>query len=765
MAAFIPLILFLAADVIFPLPNPYGGKSFARVVLDSSGRPMRYFPDKRGEWRYHVKIKDVSPKYLEALIGYEDRYFYYHPGVNPASILRSAFQCLKNRRIVSGGSTITMQVARIISPHARNIPGKIKQIFRAFQLELSYSKDDILEIYLNFAPFGGNIQGVQSASYNYFDRSIAEVNYSEAALLAVLPQAPSRLRPDRNPEAAAEAKNKVARRMLDYGYWSKDTVKDIMLEGVFLYTDRKPMAAPLLGERLIEEYPDKQAIKTYIERDVQDFIEDALYRGTYPMPSGTSAAAIVVENDTGKVIAYAGSAEYANPERFGYIDMIRAVRSPGSALKPFIYAMALDKGLIHSHSLLIDAPRIFSTYRAANFYQNFSGAVTAESALQRSLNVPAVQLLEHLSPEYFYSSLLHAGAYVPMLGNKANLSLALGGGGMRPEDMALLYTAFGNGGFVRRLKFSEFDEDIEPRRIFSEEASYIVYEMLRRQHRSDHIFNRDYSGRDNRLGWKTGTSYGFRDAWAAGITKSYTVVIWVGRPDNFPSPGQYGAITASPLLFFISDYLERRLSAAGDIIRPERVEDKEICWPSGFAEDISPGRCDLRYKALTIGGATPATLPETPGDTNQSYAISWLENEAGKRVNMECAGGKTFLKEAFLWPRLTEPWIPERFRRNAIIPPWDKDCVKENILSSGDIIITGVTSGSTLKAADKDELPEINISCAGARGEIDWYLNGFHIARTFANETARYKLPSTGKYQLTAIDGDSHIAMVEFYAD
>lgn len=759
--------LFLILNKIFPLPEPYEGKDFARVVLDSDGRPLRYFADRKGEWRYHVDITQVSPLYLEALIGYEDRYFYSHPGINPASLIRSAIQLIKNRKIISGGSTITMQVARIIDPHTRTLQGKLKQMFRALQLEYKYSKTEILEIYLNLAPFGGNIQGVQAASYAYFDRDVMDLTHSEAALMVALPQAPSRLRPDKNPVEATLAKNKVAERMGAFGIWDNATVTDVLSEPVITFMNDRPASAPLLAEKLVREYPDAPVINTYIQSDLQIFLEGLLFREKYRLPPGSSAAVIVVNNADNTVIGYAGSLEYGDNQSYGYIDMASAIRSPGSALKPFIYGMGIDKGLIHSQSLLIDAPRIFSTYQAGNFYQNFSGAVSMESALQRSLNVPAVQVLEHVTPEYFYSAILNTGVRFPLLGGKPNLSIALGGGGIRLTDLAALYTALANEGLASPLRFTSIDEVQQSRPLLSAESAYIIYDILRKQYRNDNLYFEDVTGRRNRLAWKTGTSYGFRDAIAVGVTKEHTVAVWVGKPDNTPSPGQYGAITASPILFTISDYLERNLSAKQEIERPQAVQDTRICWPSGLAENMNDkADCHAVYTALTVQGATPATLPETPLQTNQTYRVLWQENKNGLRVNQQCSPDDIRTKSAAIWPRLVEPWIAKKYRRSSIIPRWAPGCITDNILSDGEIIITSIVDKSTLRSGTvSDQYPYIALSAAGATGTVSWYLNGELIAILEAGVTRNHQITSAGTYQLVAIDSSLKTATVTFFVD
>lgn len=441
---FVTPILAWIADKIWPLPDPE--PQIATIVTAQDGTPLWRFADKEGVWRYHVKLADVSPEYLEALITYEDRWFYQHPGVNPMAILRAAWQDLSSGRIVSGGSTLSMQVARLIDPHSRTLGGKIKQLWRTLQLEWYYSKDEILEIYLNKAPFGGTLEGIGAASWAYLGKSPADLSAGEATLMAVLPQAPSRLRPDRYPERAQAARDKVLDRLAEYQIWPQEKVDEIKEEQVLLAPRQTPQLAPLLARRMYNEKRDP-VITTTIDINIQRQLEDIANQWKYQLADKTSLAILVVDHTDMSVKGYVGSADFNDNSRFGHVDMISAWRSPGSTLKPFIYALALDEGLIHAESLLQDVPRQFENYRPGNFDSGFNGAVSASEALSRSLNLPAVQLIEVYGAKKFAAKLRHNHLEMRFpYGSEPNLALILGGTATRMDELVSAFSALARQG-------------------------------------------------------------------------------------------------------------------------------------------------------------------------------------------------------------------------------------------------------------------------------------------------------------------------------
>jgi len=447
-------VFFLVADKCFPLVMPDKQKMYAQVVVDQNGHPLRAFPDGNNVWRYQASLEELSPLYLQALLTYEDKRFWYHPGFDPLAIVRAAISNLRHGKTVSGASTITMQVARLLHPHSKNLLGKLQQLFRAIQLEWHYSKKEILTLYCNIAPFGGTIEGVQAASYTYLNKPALDLTQAEAALLAVLPQSPTRIRPDLNPSLAQKARDKVLERMEILGRWSKETVTQAKLEQVYAVRTKIEQHAPLLSRRLVKSHSSR-VIKTTIDGELQFALEDYLSDYISTMPEQTSAAILVVDNASAQVKAYIGTAKFADEKRFGHVDMVSAIRSPGSTLKPFLYAMALDEGIIHSKSLLLDAPIKWDTYTPGNFSGSFSGPVSATDALQRSLNIPAVSLIERLGPHKFVNRLENAGLPLRIPDGQPGLPVILGGAGTSLEYLVQTYTAFANQGKSQQLVFSK----------------------------------------------------------------------------------------------------------------------------------------------------------------------------------------------------------------------------------------------------------------------------------------------------------------------
>jgi len=366
--------LLWLADRIWPLPMP--SDDLARVVLAEDGTPLWRFADADGVWRYPVSPEQVSPLYLQALLTYEDRWFYHHLGVNPMALVRAAWLNARGGRVVSGGSTLSMQVARLLDPHDRTLAGKLRQLWRTLQLEWHLSKRDILQIYLDRAPFGGTLQGVAAASWAYLGKSPLHLTPSEAALLAVLPQAPSRLRPDRHPERAERARNKVLQRLAQYRVWPEQRLREAAEEPLVLAPRQEPALAPLLARRL-NTPGSPPLIRTTVDAGLQRRLEDLLLGWRARLPERTSAAILVVDAQTMAVRAYLGSMNLTDARRFGQVNMVRALRSPGSALKQFLYGLAMEDGLIHSEALLQDVPRLYGDYRPGNFSSGFSGPVSA----------------------------------------------------------------------------------------------------------------------------------------------------------------------------------------------------------------------------------------------------------------------------------------------------------------------------------------------------------------------------------------------------
>ncbi|MEX5584478.1 peptidoglycan glycosyltransferase PbpC [Pseudomonas lurida] len=753
--------LIWLADRIWPLPLPKD--DLARVVLAEDGTPLWRFADANGVWRYPVQTSEVSPYYLDALLTYEDRWFYQHPGVNPLALARATWQNLSGARVVSGGSTLSMQVARLLDPHSRTFHGKLRQLWRTAQLEWHLSKEEILNLYLNRAPFGGTLQGVAAASWAYLGKSPSQLTHAEAALLAVLPQAPSRLRPDRHPQRAQEARDKVLRRLAEFQVWPHAAVDEALEEPLLLAPRLEPSLAPLLARRL--NRPDSPPlIRTTLDATLQRRLEDLLLGWRARLPEHTSAAILVVEEETMAVRAYLGSVDINDAKRFGHVDMISALRSPGSTLKPFLYGMALDEGLIHSESLLQDVPRRYGDYRPGNFSMGFTGAVPASTALSSSLNLPAVQLLEAYGPKRFAAEMRMGGVplALPALA-EPNLALILGGAGSRLEDLVSGYSAFARDGKSATLRLQP-DDTLRERPLLSPGAAWIVRRILSGQARPDRDPRAELVQRPV-LAWKTGTSYGFRDAWAIGVGPRYLIGVWIGRPDGTPVPGQFGLASAAPLMLQVHDVLTNRDSQRGISAPvkpvPANVGVAAICWPLGQPMSRSDPNCRRQRFAWTLDNTTPPTLQALDQPLSVGLMESVWVNAKGQRVDAHCPGAER--KNIALWPAPLEPWLPRAERREARIPAADPDCPPPALAASSPLSIVGVREGDQLRlpAASQQAL-RLKISALGGSGRRWWFLNGAPLGDSANQDFISASFEQLGRYQLSVLDEAGQTARLEF---
>ncbi|KRP58287.1 peptidoglycan glycosyltransferase PbpC [Pseudomonas trivialis] len=753
--------LLWLADRLWPLPLPQD--DLARVVLAEDGTPLWRFADAKGVWRYPVQTGEVSPYYLDALLTYEDRWFYEHPGVNPLALVRATWQNLTGARVVSGGSTLSMQVARLLDPHSRTWHGKLRQLWRTAQLEWHLSKEQILNLYLNRAPFGGTLQGVAAASWAYLGKSPAQLTRAEAALLAVLPQAPSRLRPDRHPQRAQQARDKVLRRLAEFQVWPQAAVDEALEEPLLLAPRLEPSLAPLLARRL--NRPDSPPlIRTTLDATLQRRLEDLLLGWRARLPEHTSAAILVVEEETMAVRAYLGSVDINDARRFGHVDMISALRSPGSTLKPFLYGMVLDEGLIHSESLLQDVPRRYGDYRPGNFSMGFTGAVPASTALSSSLNLPAVQLLEAYGPKRFAAQMRIGGVplALPALA-EPNLALILGGAGSRLEDLVSGYSAFARDGKSATLRLQP-DDILRERPLLSPGSAWIVRRILSGQARPDRDPRAELVQRPA-LAWKTGTSYGFRDAWAIGVGPRYLIGVWIGRPDGTPVPGQFGLASAAPLMLQVHDVLANRDSQRGISAPvkpvPANVGVAAICWPLGQPMSRSDPNCRRQRFAWTLDNTTPPTLQALDQPLSVGLKETVWVNAKGLRVDAHCPGAVA--RDIALWPAPLEPWLPKVERREARIPAADPDCPPPALAAASPLSIVGVREGDQLRlpAASQQTL-RLKLSALGGSGRRWWFLNGAPLGDSANQDSINAGFDRLGRYQLSVLDEAGQTARLEF---
>ncbi len=539
--------VLIGADYFFPVPlDRFRDRS--PLVLDRDDRLLRGFLSRDDKWRLGVAPSQVDTRYLRILKAYEDKRFDHHPGVDALAVARAVGQLLRHGEVISGASTLTMQAARLLEPGSRGLAAKLHQMVRAVQLEVHFSKDEILAIYLTLAPFGGNLEGVRAASLAYYGKEPTALTLGEAALLVALPQAPERQRPDRFRPRAKAGRDKVLDRLRAAGIIDGTQHAEARQETVPGRRQAFPFLAPRLARRLVQRYRDETLIRTGLDRDLQTVLEEQARRAASGFDDGASMAMVVVENDTRRVRAYLGGHDYGAPA--GHVDLAAAIRSPGSTLKPFIYGLAFDDLLLHPDSLIEDRRMAFGSYAPRNFDRGFQGTVTARMALQQSLNIPAVALLDQIGPHRLYAGLRQAGATLTLPSDavEASLPVALGGVGISLRDLTMLYAGLANGGKVRPLSIMRNGPGVRSPRLFADMAAWYVTDILENAPLPDGWGQARNIVRDRRIAFKTGTSAAFQDAWAIGYSRRYTVGVWVGRADGTPRPGAIGRNAAAPLM-------------------------------------------------------------------------------------------------------------------------------------------------------------------------------------------------------------------------
>ncbi|OYQ34631.1 penicillin-binding protein 1C [Niveispirillum lacus] len=542
----------VVADLLLP-PDMARWQGRSVEVLDSEGRLLRAFPTAEGAWRLATDQQKVDPLYRAMLLTVEDRRHEWHPGVDPLAILRAAAQAAHHGRVVSGASTLSMQAARLLSPQPRTVTAKFSEALRALQLRRRLGRDGVLSLYMSLAPFGGPLEGVRAASLAWFGKEPGQLTPAQAALLVALPQSPERLRPDRFPQAAWAARAKVLDRAAAAGLIAADVAmvaKDEPLPAAMLPL---PALAPHLAERLATGEAAGALIRTGIRTDLQRALEGLGRAELARMEPGGDLAVLVLANRDRRVLAHLGSGDW----QVRQLDLSRAVRSPGSALKPFIYALAFDDLSLHPGTLIEDAPQRFGDWLPRNFDDGFHGVVTAREALQRSLNIPAVRVLERVGPARMTALLTISGAELSLpMAAEPGLPLALGGVGIRLTDLAMLYAALGDDGLTKPLRYRiDTPEPDRSGRLVGVAAARAVLGVLRDSPLPDGLAGGQGIAGRRRVAFKTGTSFGFRDAWTVGVSGDYTVAVWIGRADGAPRPGAAGRLTAAPLMFRVFDLL------------------------------------------------------------------------------------------------------------------------------------------------------------------------------------------------------------------
>jgi penicillin-binding protein 1C len=553
----------VAAVHLTPVPPRDRLSMLSQQVLAQNGEVLRGYLAPDGRWRFAVRHEDVSPHYLEALVGYEDRRFYRHFGIDLVALARVGWDFLRHGRIYSGASTLTMQVVRLLNPGTTGLPGKVSQVIGAIQLERHFSKHEILDMYLTLAPFGGNIEGVRAASLIYFGKEPRALTMDDAALLVAVAQSPNRRRPDRHPLAAAKGRDRVLARLDEI----RASARAEPFGPAVSTLASRPLFAPHFADRVRKLAPAANTIRTTIDAVLQSSLEQIVQEGLQTWPAEVNGAVLVVRNSDLAVRAYVGGTEFFTRANAGQYDHVRAVRSPGSTLKPMIYGLGFEGLIIHPSTIIADRPVDFDGYAPQNFNEDYQGDMTVREALIKSINTTAVAVLARIGPGVLLTRLRTADVAIQVdeVDVSAGLAVALGGGGMTLEDVTRLFAGLGNRGVVRPLKLLAAEPQAEGRRLLPHDAAWAVTDILADAPPPPAFGQRRSRDGGRRIAYKTGTSFGYRDAWAVGYDREHTVGVWMGRSDAAPNPGAMGVTAAAPILFRIFDLLP---TPEGDVAGP-----------------------------------------------------------------------------------------------------------------------------------------------------------------------------------------------------
>lgn len=740
-------VLFLGLNLAFPLKVR---TRYSTVITAADGTVLHAFLSEDDKWRLVTKLDEITPVLRKTIIYKEDNYFYYHPGFNPIAMARAVFRNLTTGRRTSGASTITMQVARLLHPRKRTYGSKIIEVFRAVQLEMRFSKDEILQLYLNLIPYGSNIEGIKSASMLYFGKPPQLLSLAEITTLTIIPNRPSTLRLGVNNPLIVQERNRWLNRFRKSGLFSQEAIADALAEPLQASRRALPKLAPHLALRLKNQFPDQPIIHSLLRPNCQAQTEQlvASYVGRIRAMNIHNAAVLVVNNQTMAVEAYVGSADFTNGYDGGQVDGVRAVRSPGSTLKPLLYALAFDKGLMTPKTVLNDVPTSFSGYEPENYDRQFYGPITVESALANSLNVPAVKTLQQLGTPAFLDCLKKAGFETIKKQSKSlGLSVILGGCGVTLEELTHSFAAFANGGQAGNLNFIASNEEEAPakkKRLISEDAAFLITNTLTQITRPDLPNNFDNSYHLPRIAWKTGTSYGRRDAWSIGYNKRYTVGVWVGNFSGEGVPELSGANIATPLLFTIFNAID--YNAGSNWFRmPKSLSMRQVCAETGEV----PGEfCAHKIVDYAIMGVSPFRRCQHQKAvwTDKTGIISYCAHCLPETDDSEDAVQRFYPNLA---PELIAFYESRRIPYSKI-PPHNPDCTRVFARQGPQIISPNDGSEYFINPRQPQQL-QLSCQADNEVKRVYWYLND-KLYRKAAPTEGVFFSPQPGALKISCAD-------------
>lgn len=734
------LLIFFVLNFLFPFPPE---KQFSKVIYADDGSLLASYLTRDDKWRLSVKLEEISPDLVKAIIQKEDKWFYWHPGFNPIAALRALFDNITSGEIRSGASTITMQTVRILRPSKRTYLAKIIEVLKALQLELRYSKGEILEMYLSLLPYGGNVEGVKSASYIYFNRPPSKLSLSQAILLTIIPNNPNAFRLDRSAEQVVKKRNEWINRFSFENTFDRKTLADAKNEQVSKSRYEFPIRAPHFCNYVAGAFNGTN-LHTTLNPRIQGISEDLLnnYINRIISMGVSNGAILVIDNRKKSVVAYCGSKDFSNDNISGQVNGITAIRSPGSTLKPALYAFAFDIGIITPKMKLPDIPTDFGGYEPENFNPVFNGEVTAEYALLNSLNVPAVKLLQKAGYREFIQ-LLKKGGLHSLSNNekKLGLSLILGGCGTTLEELTRLFSVFANGGrlfpanYLKDKSVSESGTEI-----FSKEASYLISDILSKNERPDYSNLELTSTSNSRFAWKTGTSFGKRDAWAVGYNQRFTIGVWLGNFDGRGSPYLTGAGAAVPLLTDLFNSIDR-INNKSWFSKSENISSRTVCKETGL---IPGSHCEINVSDLYIRNVSTNQICDL-------YKEFFTDKEEKVSYCKECLPrGDYIIKWYPVYPPELRLWFAKNNLNKAAPPEHNPEC-ETKFSSAGPLILSPSANFDYLLERNSNQ--EILLSAASdSKTKIHyWYLNGEFYKKSKPDERIFFT-PSDQEVKITCID-------------
>jgi penicillin-binding protein 1C len=731
-------LLFFLLNWIFPLPDKV---EYSTIITDSKGEVVNAYLTSDQKWRMKTELEEISPLLRKTIIAKEDKYFYSHPGVNPVAVGRALFKNIFRMKTTSGASTITMQVARAMEHRPRNLLSKLIETFRAFQLEWKYEKDEILQLYLNLVPYGGNIEGVKSASILYFKKNPDHLSLAEITALSIIPNRPSSLVIGRTNDRIVEERNRWLQKFAEDKVFTTKEIEDALAEPLTATRGTVPHYIPHLAYKLKRQ--GNSTIKTNIDLNTQlkteKIAED--YVRSQRLKNIKNAAVIIIDNKTHKVISYLGSSNFNDTVDGGQVNGAAAVRQPGSTLKPLLYALCFDEGLLTPKSILTDVAVNYEGYAPENYDEKFNGYVTVEYALEHSLNIPAVKSLKLLGHEKLIQKLGSCNfKQIQKDQRKLGLSMILGGCGTSLEELTGLFSSFANNGIYISPSFLQTDTILRKTTVISPAANYMVNEILSKVNRPDFPLNWTATERMPKIAWKTGTSYGRRDAWSIGYNKNYTVGVWVGNFSGVGVADLSGANIATPLLFKIFNTIDYD-SDEEWFTQPKDADIRQVCSETGL---LPAPHCTN----LATDYFIPLISSTKTCDNRQEIMISPDEKISYCK---SCAPETGYKKK---WFKVTEPDMQAWMEENRIvfekIPPHNPDC--ELIFKGNAPVINSPVNGSEYLISKKNKEP-LQLVCKTANdvSKVYWYINNKFYKSCNAGEK-QFFIPEEGPVKISCTD-------------